>query len=74
MPEFLKGYKIVPDMFEFMQSASNWLGDRLVFLLEDNKWMLQRLAALQREREICLVVEMSMLKTCTSLSWCVTHQ
>ena len=32
-------------MFEFMQSASNWLGDRLVFLLEDDKWVLERLAA-----------------------------
>ena len=45
VPEFWKGYKIVPDMFEFMQSASNWLGDRLVFLLKDDKWALERLAA-----------------------------
>ena len=36
---------IVPDMFEFMQSASNWLDDQLVFLLEDDKWVLERLAA-----------------------------
>ena len=36
---------IVTDMFEFMQSASNWLDDQLVFLLEDDKWVLERLAA-----------------------------
>ena len=45
VPEFRKGYKIVPDMYEFMQSPSNWLGDRLLFSLEDNKWVLQRLAS-----------------------------
>lgn len=45
VPEFWKGYKIVPHMVEFMQSASNWLGDRLVFLLKDDKWVLERLAA-----------------------------
>ena len=44
VPEFWKGYKIVPDMYEFMQSASNWLGDRLLFSLEDDKWVLERLA------------------------------
>ena len=32
-------------MFEFMQSASNWLSDQLVFLLEDDKWELECLAA-----------------------------
>ena len=42
IPEHWKGYRIVPDKFEFMQSADNWLGDRLIFSLEDKKWVLMR--------------------------------
>lgn len=42
IPQYWKGYRIVPDKFEFMQAADNWLGDRLVFSLEGNKWVLTR--------------------------------
>ena len=38
------GYRILPNSFEFMRSSSDWLADRLEFTLEDNKWVLKRLA------------------------------
>ena len=38
------GYRILPNSFEFMRSSPDWLADRLEFTLEDNKWVLKRLA------------------------------
>lgn len=42
-PEFWGGYRVVPDYYEFWQGRPNRLHDRLVYVLEDGKWQLQRL-------------------------------
>ena len=43
-PLFWGGYKVTPILFEFWQGRSNRLHDRLQFQLENNNWLLKRLA------------------------------
>ncbi len=43
-PENWGGYKLVPDYIEFWQGRSNRLHDRLAFALDNDNWILNRLA------------------------------
>jgi pyridoxamine 5'-phosphate oxidase len=43
-PENWGGYILIPDYMEFWQGRTNRLHDRLAFTLENNKWIINRLA------------------------------
>lgn len=43
-PKHWGGYRVMPEMLEFWQGRSSRLHDRLVYVLKDGKWALQRLA------------------------------
>ncbi len=42
-PEFWGGYQLIPNRIEFWQGRPSRLHDRIVFVKEDDKWILQRL-------------------------------
>lgn len=43
-PAHWGGYRVVPDRIEFWQGRPSRLHDRLVYRLENSKWLLERLA------------------------------
>ena len=42
-PEFWGGYQLIPNRIEFWQGRPSRLHDRIVFVKEDDNWMLKRL-------------------------------
>ena len=44
LPDFWGGYRIKPASFEFWQGRESRLNDRFLYLLEDKKWQLDRIA------------------------------
>lgn len=43
-PEHWGGYRLIPDRIEFWQGRPGRLHDRIQYLLEDNSWVVNRLA------------------------------
>jgi len=43
MPSEWGGYLIIPNRYEFWQGREGRLHDRLVFILEDDRWNIQRI-------------------------------
>jgi len=43
LPDFWGGYKLFPDRFEFWQGRESRMHDRIVYLIENNKWNKKRL-------------------------------
>ncbi len=43
-PQIWGGYNLVPDYFEFWQGRPSRLHDRLTFTLEDQNWIIRRIA------------------------------
>lgn len=43
-PDRWGGYQVVPHRIEFWQGRENRLHDRILFVLEDEKWIIKRLA------------------------------
>lgn len=44
LPPFWGGFRIVPSRYEFWQGGENRLHDRFQYVLENNRWKIERLA------------------------------
>lgn len=43
LPDFWGGYKLFPDRFEFWQGRESRMHDRIVYIIENSKWIKKRL-------------------------------